>query len=329
MLMSQYDYFKFGNTIKSIRTKQDLSLKKLSIKSGLSVNTIRNVENGTFTYTMETISTLSFYLKTDLFEILSKQKNPLLDELFQIKSNLDIDLSNRDYSNLTLYIESLHSLWEEVKYNPNDDKHIEFFNYVDQMILWIKGIIKFNSKKFTEAEDLITKALNVTHPSFSLETIDKYHFSDLDLNLINSIISTRLESENFDNIDFYISFLKKELLGAQHHLHNIYIPLCFNTSVLYFHRMQYKESIDLVDETIEYMKKNNIQTDLSTLLITKAMARYKLELTDSTDEIKAALDSFIYEGKQDLIPTVIKNLKANYGVEVDYSISSSINNLLS
>lgn len=185
---------------------------------------------------------------------LSHHKNPLFLQIHEIKSQIDIDLSNRIYKNFNTYIEGISKITNTTKYNPNIPLHQEFFNYSDKLILWCEGILFFSKKLYTKALSSFVNALCITCDNFSLNKMEPIPLIGLDINIYNSIISTKLEHEDFFEIEKYITHLKKVILNAPTHYHDIYIRLSFNTSTLYFHQKRYTDAISLIDETLEYMQ---------------------------------------------------------------------------
>ncbi len=322
-LCNQYDLVRFGRMVNDIRSKQSISLEKLADKSGLSINTIRRLEQGTFSCRFDTLSLLSFYLNTDLVALLTHSKDKLYEEVSIIRYHLDIDLSKRNYGELTSYLNQLQSFYDRITYQENDIYYIQFFNLIDKMILWINAIeLSAVQHDYTAAENQLINALKINHPKFDLLNLNNSKLTGIELNMLNSLISNRLEAGNFHEIDTLIDQLKEMLLSSRECHHCVYIRLCFNAATLYFHRTEYGLAIDTIDETITYMKKNNTKTDYATLLVIKASSRFMLGLTKDHSEIIVALDFFIYEDKEHLIDIVLKNLEDSYGLKVNYKLPS-------
>lgn len=321
MYSSKYDLCKFGSMFEIVRKKNGYSYAYLSELSGVSTNTLRRIEKGEKACRFDTLSLLSYYLKTDLIELLCSSKNQLYDNINQIKFRIDIDLSLREYGNINRYIEELQQQYDYMRYDASNPSIVSIFNLLDKMSLWLKGIFMSVSKKnYLEAELIFVKALQIDYPEFTIDNLGEFHFSGVDISILNSLVSNRLVGGNLNDIDRIIGCLKNILLMDTHLNHFLFTRLCYNVASLHLHRENYEKALLNLEESIEYMNKHNIIQDLALLLLLKAICRYFLKMNDTHTEIIDALDHLKYEKKESLIPIVLSELASVHKIELDYEL---------
>ncbi|MBU3206744.1 XRE family transcriptional regulator [Clostridium algidicarnis] len=133
-----------GKKIKELRTKNNLTLKDLSVKSGMSIGFLSQLERGLTTIAIDTLSNLGEVLGVDLSYFLSspnQSKKPIIrsyeKEVFQINSNQFI------YYNLTNDIENKELLPRYIEILPTNSKEdVETYNHEgEEFIYVIEGIL--------------------------------------------------------------------------------------------------------------------------------------------------------------------------------------------
>ncbi|MBU3192796.1 helix-turn-helix domain-containing protein [Clostridium algidicarnis] len=133
-----------GKKIKELRTKNNLTLKDLSAKSGMSIGFLSQLERGLTTIAIDTLSNLGEALGVDLYYFLSspkQNKKPILrsyeKEVFQINSNQFI------YYNLTNHTEDKVLLPRYIEILPtNSNEDVTAYNHEgEEFIYIIEGIL--------------------------------------------------------------------------------------------------------------------------------------------------------------------------------------------
>ena len=133
-----------GKKVKELRTKNNLTLKDLSIKSGMSIGFLSQLERGLTTIAIDTLSNLGEVLGVDLSYFLSspkQNKKPILrsyeKEVFQINSNQFI------YYNLTNDIENKVLLPRYIEILPTNSKEeVTTYNHEgEEFVYVIEGIL--------------------------------------------------------------------------------------------------------------------------------------------------------------------------------------------
>lgn len=133
-----------GKKVKELRTKNNLTLKDLSVKSGMSIGFLSQLERGLTTIAIDTLSNLGEVLGVDLSYFLSnpkQNKKTILrsyeKEVFQINSNQFI------YYNLTNDIENKVLLPRYIEILPTNSKEeVTTYNHQgEEFVYVIEGIL--------------------------------------------------------------------------------------------------------------------------------------------------------------------------------------------
>ena len=114
-MFNSYDLSNFGNTLKQIRENLGYSRLQVSDNSGVHIDTIRKIEQGLTIPKYETLEILSPLYKTDLLNLLCKQRYN--KSLYQFYKQIDSALINDD-------VKTFQKVQEEIKTVTNDYKLI-------------------------------------------------------------------------------------------------------------------------------------------------------------------------------------------------------------
>lgn len=124
-----HDFRKFGQHLKKLRQAQNKTLEDVAYESGISISTIRAIENNQRDPSFESIEVLSYCYGVDLFDVLAKYKNSIFDQFKNITTKIDNLLDKYQYREIKYEIDRLKELIESYPRinNPNFSSTIKMY----------------------------------------------------------------------------------------------------------------------------------------------------------------------------------------------------------
>lgn len=256
-MFNSYDMKRFGEALKKIRNKYNITQKEISEQSGIHIDTLRRIENGFVIPKYETLEHLSIYYKSDLFELLNQTRsNLLLNSLYE-------ELDNYILNNNITGIKSILSQFQAII--SQEANHLALI-HPDELILLdglsSAGLLYYENttESIKTAEKLLLNLLfqSTTVPSSDILVERNTSFLEIRIILLLAIIEKSLK--NYDNCQslllYLLSYITDETLilpQSQNYIPKIYLNLSY---------CEFMKGNDL--KAIEYADKgisNNIKTN--------------------------------------------------------------------
>ncbi len=281
-----------GALLREIRNKQNLTLKEVSIATGIADETIRRIETDKFEPKLSTLEILSDYYKVDLIELIARRR--MNDSIFSEELILKVNnfINHQDFNGLRNFADSIINKLPIDK--QEQSKNLRLF-------LYTLKYIKYNPENGQEdtislLEDLVLKLTphNLKQPNYPypLETSAILLLSVLyrqngdyakSIKLLHSIIERILKlpyiNERFTN-----------------YLASAYINLAYT----YHSKSKHQKVIDTVNECLSNEKINFTKTAFSHLLFRKGLSMLILEIDNANAIIITSL-SLMDDKTRDLI----------------------------
>lgn len=270
--MSMYNKIEFGDSVKRIRQAKALSIKKLSLQSGLAINTIRSIERGKSTTSFDTLNLLSKHLNTDLGIVIINCKPEIYQKLTLIHMELDCSLEKRDYSSLRELKERTKELILYI-----ESEKLDFVAYANQLHFYIEGMILSKLDKELDLSLIAcNRALRFTIENWSIENFTDYKYTKYELEILNSIGVICLQQDRTQiGLDV--------LLHIYSYIDNVYDlsailyhRICYNISSTYFHLGEYLQSKTYAVKSIQINEDNRSRINLWQAYLRKGLAEYRL-----------------------------------------------------
>jgi len=177
-----YNIKEFGERFAQLRKKHGYSIDELSEISSVSKRTLQQIEHGKHLARLDTLSLLSSYLDTDLLELLCNCKEEREKALCKLLSAFSDDLSHQRYLKIDYYIQEAEDIFSQKKYNQLAVSDHVFFNSLESVLLWLKGVKAYAvDKGFEKADELFLAALAIRHPNLTFDTLSNYEYNLLEL----------------------------------------------------------------------------------------------------------------------------------------------------
>lgn len=256
----------FGDMIKKHRYKLNMNQKMVSILSGVSINTLREIENGRVIPKIETLNYLSPIYKINLIDEYSScllgYSNKTIDTLNRIESKI----IREDFTSLYTEINLLQRLLELI-----DNEFL--LMRIKQTIFFIQGIIDFelNNKRLKAASNFHT-ALKIGSPSFCLKDFRSFYYSDLEKRIIIALAIVGSYKQNEKN---HILTVADFLSSDQDTSNLLQIKLLYYYGIEYLHSNQLEKANGFIDKGIQLSQKTNQMYPLAFLGLVKAKIKYR------------------------------------------------------
>lgn len=204
-----YNLKLFGNKVKQIRNTLNLTQKDVSNISGVSMDTLRKIENGKVIPNQITLELISAVLKEDLNTLLLKYRLKNTKMITELLDEIDKKLDNEDYENILIYYEKLKKLLvNEKEYDSINNEYVE--NIIKQKNLFYNGILcNINSKDLDLSLSYYEASIKITTPDFNVNKIYKFIYNDYELRiLMNMGLIIFHNQSNLEGIDILKFCLK-------------------------------------------------------------------------------------------------------------------------
>lgn len=291
-----FDTTMFGVQLKNIRKQQGLSQAKVSSQLGIHVDTLRKLENGKVMPKHETLELLSSAYKVDLFSLYQQYRSD--DYLIQIYSTLNKIMNEDNIPDSSFKCEQLLEQLEN--YDSYDILVTQELNQLKELI---HCILLCNQEAYDhETVNRITSAIQLTHPTFTIDYIGKFNFTQLEGHLLHllAIVYFKLRINSESNLILFhlLTSISKYNEHYNYQIEKIYHLISYN-----FHIMEEDWNAMLYAEKgILYANQHRSSYLLGSLYSRKSIALYhlgfnneaKIQVEISLNIFKATGNTYLY-----------------------------------
>lgn len=232
-MFSSYNMQLFGKKMYEIRVSLGLTQTKVSKLTGVNVDTLRKIENGSVVPKMETLENLTSVYKYNLLEVLNHYKEDYtLIEYYQKLDNAFVN-SNDDR------ITTISEIANEILKIDNTDLIIK--KELDQLKIFAQLTKDYHCgdfENYNKVIDELERAMRLTNCNFKLVRFDEFVYSIIEIRILILIglCCSRFKQNDVAIIifKFCLDYLKiREQLNDEF-IRFIIIKLYFNLSYEYF-----------------------------------------------------------------------------------------------
>lgn len=308
-IMMYYNLKKFGQTLKEIRSSQNITQKDVCEKVLINQETLRKIENGIVIPKQESLDLLSIALNVDLAKVFLTCRIDNYDAFEALKNTIDEHLESGAFDSLKEDLNNLQIIAEE---NMN-----QFFkNKITQLILMIEGLlIEVERQDYQISLDYYIKALSYTLANFSLTHYDTYHYNDLELRLLMNVALSLSQlgdhAVSLNLLEFCIAFCNKNSsLQSNDLLSKVY----YNTSYIYHKTGSDQKALLYANLGIKHTISNRSIVALAHLYYRKGIAEYHLHDSAYIYTLNYAKNLFITSNHTHLHDKMVTSCKKYYGI---------------
>lgn len=308
----------FGDIFSELRKHKGYSIEELATLSSVSKRTLQHIEHGNHLAKLDTLMLLSFYLDTNLVEVLlscKEEREAILDDLLHHFSE---DMSQYCYEHIPDYIAKLYDLYSSKRYDKSLVEDAMFFNTLESSIFWLRGIdASCNRKEFQRAEIYLITGLSIRHNTLTLETITDYDLNNLEVSLLNALVSNRIRFCHFDLCHYLLQYARSQY--EQHKVYDLQLSsgLLLNLGQLYLHEYNYIYAKKTAEEALNLFDRYTSTPYRCHFILMLSLCNYKLGITHSYESIYDALILFRLDDKEHLIPYIKERLKNHHHLMIE------------
>lgn len=293
IMFQSYNTKEFGNYLKKLRKTLRLTQSDVEKMSGISIDAIRRLENGTVIPRYDTLVFLSLTYKKDLVREFNSFSNA--NEIMEFYHKIDKLIANSNE-------EKLHQLKSDYRNYIESSESIELVNNTlkKQISLIIDGILLlFMEKKTDEAMSLFMEAIELSIINFEVKQFNKFKYTLIELRILMLIGLSLLIQRSSDLSNKILSYCLTTLntsLIASNDEKMLIAKLMFNISYNFHIMDRYEDSLQMANQGIDYCNQHFISFGLPGLLFRKGMAMFNLKLEDYNKFFDQALSLLEIQG---------------------------------
>ncbi|CCQ94114.1 Transcriptional regulator, XRE family [[Clostridium] ultunense Esp] len=301
-----YNLYEFGKNVQSMRKRLKLTQHDVSNLTGVSVETLRKIENGRVIPKHETLDLLSPILKEDLNQLLLNYR---IDNYYKFKrviNSIESKLYIDEYATLSIEL-------DELKILLNDNLSKYFSNLLKQFILMVEAII-LNKKHYNpnEAMNKLTEALKMTTPKFALSNYKSFVYNSIELRIL---MNMALVMQNMETVDKALEIMRFCLKTVEPE-DSTYPEICYNIAHTYHKLNIHEKALKFSNLGTENYAKHKNYNGISLLYFRKGIAEYFLNhdcFMDSLNKSIVLCEVFKQFKLKDII---VDNCRSFYGIEL-------------
>lgn len=307
----------YGKELKKIRKFLKLTQVDVSRISGLSEDTLTNLENGLVIPKYETIEILSHVYKFDLMKMLFYFKNE--NDILSLYEQLDDSITYNNFNK----IKDIHSTLVSLKQNYPINRLIQFSDF-DMLITYCQSNIIYYDKKSpatiaANAEKDLIDALTQNNPEFTLIGFNRFNYNFLEIRMLLLIALFESDTGNYNLSKSIMEFIlgklstfdTYELIPIKFRL-----ILYFNLSYIYHNLDNHKRAYKYAVEGIKLGEASNDYSNLFFLYYRKGIAELFLKKPNHAHTLKKSIYILEILEKYDLKKVYIESTLKNYNIDL-------------
>ena len=300
-----FNLISFGKTLRDTRCELGLTLNDASKLSSVNAETIRRIETGKVVPRFETLEYLSLTYKQDLTSLFIKYRLDDYSYFYEIKNRLENKFDGNEID--TLYI--------ELKELDTYAKHIKnsyYKNLINQISLLTHAIILYNNNDKIKALNILTEAIKITTPNFSLEDYNSFIYSSIEIRILMNIAivlnSLDYRDKYQEIMEFCINSIETDDM--------LYPKLCHNLAGVYRRNKEFKKALKFSNMGIKACQKIRDFGGLGILYYGKGIAEYKLNIDDYIKSLEMSISLCDAFGQKELIDKIVCNCREVFDIEL-------------
>lgn len=308
-----FDLKSFGRYIKNLRCSLAFTQEDVSNLSGVSIDTLRRIENGKVLLRYDTLVLLSHAYKVDLLQMLKSYSNS--NELFNYYHRIDDLILEYD-------IQTLKSIKEDFKEFTDSSLKQDLIQPLiyTQFELFIEGIQYYFSNSTEKAITCLEASLSTINTSLNVSNLKAYKLTAFEMRIVllialsfaktNKITKSTLLLEECliqCNFDFHASYNEKLIIAK------IYMNLAYNEHRLDKHR----KVLHYTELGMNYCCKHHISYMMSLLLFRKGIAEINLNNQNGLISLKRSISLLLSTNNEMLAIEYLKVLNDKYNIIFD------------
>ena len=314
----RYNLQQFGDIVQAIRKAKGYSYNTLAVEADIAKNTLRNIERGKVTPTIDTLSILSNYLDVDLTTLLLTCKTSVYQTYHDLHQNFEQSISNHNTDNIIQFMKEAEDLLRQsVQVTDDPAIHKRLLQLYYRMIGHYETYIKGDD---AQALQVFNRALKVTLPDFQLQQYMDYDYTYEELHILFNIVqmlnrkdkkALHLSMYNFI-YDCYEHLVEKEIY--------LFPTLVNNMAVTYLNNGDLEQSLKLANIGLRFVHQQQTTIDLPGLLLCKGLVYFYQNNTYADFYIDLSFDLLVLGNRSDIIELALKDLKMNH--QIDYKLKT-------
>lgn len=309
-----YKLDEFGNELKKIRKSLGFNQSYIQKLTGISVDTLRRIENGHVIPQYSTLEVLSITYRQDLLELLkSCRSSKLLMDFFNKLDSVISNYKEDEIVELQKEFKDALSSNKILVLNPLEIKQFE---------LLLEAIRLSNSRLSSDikaSELKFFEAIKLTLPSFNIKQHKKYRYSYLEFRILLLLSLSIAEDNKFklsNNILYFILEKLKNDTNQTKYSRLLIIKVYSNIAYNYHMLAQHDKVIEISNEGINYCLAEEILHGLHSLYYRQGISKYRLEHEDYLDSLKYAVFMLKITKQWELLDLVLRVTKDKYNINI-------------
>lgn len=299
-----------GEIIKKLRIEKKVSQDDLAYLI-CNTSTLSKIENGSQEPRWLTFCELIERLGEDpqkYADVMSDREKKAIDLEYTIMECLSFE----KYEDAKKYLDKLKKI-------QKPDKGSRKFIKITQIML-----DKFNHSSPKNAIETSQEAIKAIEEAFGYavdKDLDRKLFSRQDLRILNFLAFCYCDVDLDHGIDIYYTIKEyiEDTVSDKSSFVNLYTGVAYNLSKQIFTRGEYKESLDIVEEGIEWCEKYNRHFAYPGLLLGKAMLLIEMKIEQEEVIELLYLSYLLYKRRGDKVCENIKSYAKDKGIEIKIS----------
>lgn len=291
-MFSTYHLESFGEQLREIRKLNKLTQVNVQNATGINVDTIRRIENGTVIPKYETLELLSTVYKVDILQVLYTFR--IDKQVSELYSLLDIAIINGEVDR----IKQMCIINERLK--ELDSRRLINKNEFEQLGIFTSTTAHFHDSQNIESDILISKlsdSLNLTILHFDISRFEDFIYSTFEIRILLLIgllykKEQRIELSN-EILIFCLDYISKKDSDDSTEAQMLRIKLYYNISYNYYKLENDNLALDFADQGISFCMARGSYYCLALLFARKATAQLYLGVSDYMYTYKKAI-SLLY-----------------------------------
>lgn len=314
----RYNLNQFGDIFRALRKTRGYSYNALAKEAGIAKNTLRNIERGKVTPTIETLSILSNYLDVDLTTLFLTCKTSTYQHYDDLHRKFERTISNHKTDFITQYMQEAEDLIRKTSH-ITDDPTLQ--KRTLQLYYRMIGHYETYIKREDEAALLaFNNALMVTMPDFQLHTYSTFDYNYEELHILFNIVQMLDRKEKIAlhmTMYHFIYDRYSELVEKEIYL----LPtLVNNLAVSHLNNGDLDQALKLANIGLTFISKQQTTIDLPALLLCKGLVFYYQKNPYADFYIDLSFDLLVLGNRSDIIELALKDLNQRH--HIDYELKT-------